>query len=202
MQRCLVQDKTAVAIKMFGLGKKDKDGKQVRIEHKGKYTRASRTGGVSLRAEKKVGPVNATINTSHGVRLSSRVARGTRVALQRGKFRLIGRWNAGPLGFNLSKSGASASVKNKAGTFNFIKPQYSSFKVAGVQMRGKKAAQMQLIYMAIMGILFLSVLSFKLLVFLLWMLWLPVALMFDLTIGFVRGLLGQDDPKINNMENE
>ena len=29
---------------MFGLGKKDKDGKQVRVEHRGKYTRASRTG--------------------------------------------------------------------------------------------------------------------------------------------------------------
>ena len=34
---------------MFGLGHKDKDGKQVRIEHRGKYTRASRTGGVALR---------------------------------------------------------------------------------------------------------------------------------------------------------
>jgi hypothetical protein len=40
---------------MFGLGRKDKDGKQVRIEHRGKYTRASRTGGVALRAEKKLG---------------------------------------------------------------------------------------------------------------------------------------------------
>ena len=76
---------------MFGLGRKDKDGKQVRIEHRGKYTRASRTGGVALRAEKKLGPVNATANTSDGIRLSSRVAQGTRVALQNGKFRLIGR---------------------------------------------------------------------------------------------------------------
>ncbi|PWG15646.1 hypothetical protein [Salibaculum griseiflavum] len=176
---------------MFGLGKKDKDGKQVRIEHRGKYTRASRTGGVSVRAEKKIGPVNATVNTSKGLRLSSRVARGTRVALQNGKFRLIGRWNAGPMGFNLSKSGVSASVKNKAGTFNFIKPQYSSFKIAGVQMRGKKAAQLQLIYMAIMGILFLCVLAFRLFVFLLWMLWLPIALVLDFITGFVRGVLEQ-----------
>ena len=58
---------------MFGLGRKDKDGKQIRIEHRGKYTRASRTGGVALRAEKKLGPVNATANTSDGIRLSSRV---------------------------------------------------------------------------------------------------------------------------------
>lgn len=42
---------------MFGLGKKDKDGRQVRIEHRGKNIRASRTGGVAARVEKKVGPV-------------------------------------------------------------------------------------------------------------------------------------------------
>lgn len=186
---------------MFGLGKKDNDGKQVRIEHRGKYTRASRTGGVSVRAEKKVGPVNATINSSKGLRLSSRVANGTRVALQNGKFRLIGRWKAGPMGFNLSKTGVSASVKNKAGTFNFIKPQYSSFKIAGVQMRGKKAAQLQLIYMAIMVAMFVMIFAFKLLVFLLWALWLPMALMFDLMTGFVRGLLGRTDAEMKNMEN-
>lgn len=34
---------------MFGLGKMDEDGKQVRIEHRGKYMRASRTGGVAVR---------------------------------------------------------------------------------------------------------------------------------------------------------
>lgn len=173
---------------MFGLGRKDKDGKQVRIEHRGKYTRASRTGGVALRAEKKLGPVNATANTSDGIRLSSRVAQGTRVALQNGKFRLIGRWNAGPLGFNLSKTGMSASVKNRAGTFNFIKPQYSSFKLAGIQLRGKKAAQIQLIYMSIMAAVFLAAFGFKLLVFLLWMLWLPVGFVFDLVVGFARGV--------------
>ena len=186
---------------MFGLGRKDKDGKQVRIEHRGKYTRASRTGGVSVRAEKKVGPVNATINSSKGLRLSSRVANGTRVALQNGKFRLIGRWNAGPMGFNLSKTGVSASVKNKAGTFNFIKPQYSSFKIAGVQMRGKKAAQLQLIYMAIMGVVFVMIFAFKLIVFVAWVLWLPIALLVDLTTGFVRGILGLNDAEMKNTEN-
>lgn len=186
---------------MFGLGKKDNDGKQVRIEHRGKYTRASRTGGVSVRAEKKVGPVNATINSSKGLRLSSRVANGTRVALQNGKFRLIGRWKAGPMGFNLSKTGVSASVKNKAGTFNFIKPQYSSFKIAGVQMRGKKAAQLQLIYTAIMVAMFVMIFAFKLIIFLLWALWLPMALIFDLMTGFVRSLLGRTDAEMKNMEN-
>lgn len=46
---------------MFGLGKKDEDGKQVRIEHRGKYTRASRTGGVAVRGEKKVCAVSAPL---------------------------------------------------------------------------------------------------------------------------------------------
>ena len=175
---------------LFELGKKDKDGRQVRIEHRDTYTRASRTGSISVRAEKKVGPVNATINSSKGLRLSSRVANGTRVALQNGKFRLIGRWNAGPIGFNLSKSGVSASVKNKAGTFNFIKPQYSSFKIAGVQIRGQKAAQLQLIYMGIMGTLFVMIFAFKLIVFVAWVLWLPIAFVIDFFVGFLDGLSG------------
>lgn len=173
---------------MFGLGRKDQDGKQVRIEHRGKYTRGSRTGGVALRAEKKLGPINTTANTSDGTRLSSRVSPGTRVALQNGKFRLIGRWNAGPLGFNLSKTGVSAFLKNRAGTFNFIKPQYSSFKIAGVQLRGKKAAQIQLIYMSIMAAVFLAVFGVRILVFLAWILWLPFAFVIDFVTGFIRGV--------------
>lgn len=96
---------------MFSLGRKDSDGEQVRIEHRGKCTRASQTGGVALRAEKKLGFLNATANTSDEIRLSSRVAQGTRVALQNSKFRLIGRWNKRPLGFNLSNTGVSASVR-------------------------------------------------------------------------------------------
>lgn len=175
---------------MFGIGRKDKDGKQVRIEHRGKYTRVSRTGGVALRVEKKLGPVNAAANTSDGIRLSSRVAQGTRLALQNGKFRLIGRWNAGPLGFNLSKTVMSASVNNRAGTFNFIKPQYSSFKLAGVQMRGRKAAQIQLIYMTIMAAVFFALFGVRILVFLVCMLWLPFAFVIDFVTGFFRGLTG------------
>lgn len=179
---------------MFGLGRKDEDEKQVRIEHRGKYTRASRTGGVAVRAEKKLGPVNATANSSEGVRLSTRVARGTRVAFQNSQFRLIGRWRSGPMGFNLSKTGVSASVKNQAGTFNFIKPQYSSFKIAGVQLRGKKAAQIQLVYMSIMAAAFLAVFGLRLLVFLAWILWLSVIFMIDFMVGFVRGVTGRTNP--------
>ena len=173
---------------MFGLGKKDKDGKQVRVEHRGKHTRASRTGGVSVRAEQKVGPANLTANSSKGVRASTRIANGTRVALQNGRFQLIGRWRAGPMGFNLSKTGASASVKNKAGTFNFLKPQYSSFKFAGVQLRGKKAAQLQIAYMAITALVFVVIFGVRLAVFVLWLLALPVIFIWDFAVGFMRGL--------------
>ena len=172
---------------MIGLGNKDEDGKQVRVEHRGKYTRASRTGGVSVRAEQKVGPVNVTANSSKGLRASTRIANGTRVALQNGRFQLIGRWRAGPLGFNLSKTGVSASVKNKAGTFNFLKPQYSSFKFAGVQVRGKKAAQLQLIFMTIMVAVWLLTFGLRLAVFLLWLVFLPVMFLWDFLKGFVRG---------------
>ena len=173
---------------MIGLGKKDEDGKQVRIEHRGKYTRASRTGGVAVRAEEKVGPVNLTANSSKGLRASTRVANGTRMALQNGRFQLIGRWRAGPLGFNLSKTGVSASVKNKAGTFNFLKPQYSSFKFAGVQLRGKKAAQLQVIYMLFIAAVVLLALVARAGIYLLWLLALPILFVWDLLVGFVQGV--------------
>ncbi|MEN8893299.1 MAG: hypothetical protein ABF283_10460 [Planktotalea arctica] len=173
---------------MFGLGRKDEDGKQVRLEHRGKYTRASRTGGVAVRAEEKVGPLNLTANSSNGLRASTRVANGTRVAMQNGRFQLIGRWRAGPLGFNLSKTGVSASVKNKAGTFNFLKPQYSSFKFAGVQLRGKKAAQLQVIYMLFIAAVVLLALVARAGIYLLWLLALPILFLWDLLVGFVQGV--------------
>lgn len=173
---------------MFGFGKKDEDGKQVRIEHRGKYTRASRTGGVAVRAEEKVGPVNLTANSSKGLRASTRVANGTRMALQNGRFQLISRWRAGPLGFNLSKTGVSASVKNKAGTFNFLKPQYSSFKFAGVQLRGKKAAQLQAIYMLVTAAVVLLAFMARAAIYLLWLVALPILFVWDLLVGFVQGV--------------
>ena len=173
---------------MFGFGKKDEDGMQVRIEHRGKFTRASRTGGVAVRAEEKVGPLNLTANSSKGLRASTRIANGTRVALQNGRFQLIGRWRAGPLGFNLSKTGVSASVKNRAGTFNFLKPQYSSVKFAGVQLRGKKAAQLQVIYMLITAAVVMLAFMARAAIYLLWLLALPILFVWDLLVGFVQGV--------------
>ena len=180
---------------LFGLGRKDKQGKQVRIEHRGKFTRASRTGGVALRAEKKLGRVNVTGSTSKGIRLSTKATKNVRVALQSGHFRLIGRWKSGPWGFNLSKTGVSASYKNKMGTYNLLKPQYSSFKFAGIQLRGRNAAQLQLFYgliklflwpfkMILKAFWFILVLPIKLLIFFLWLLSLPVLYLIDLTVWF------------------
>lgn len=127
---------------------KNKNSNEIkRIEYQGKNVRLSRTGGASVRAEGKVGSVNVTANSKHGIRLSTRLAKGTFVALQKGRFRLVGRWGKGPFSVNLSKSGVSASYKNEVGTYNFVKPRYSSFKYAGIQFRGKRAARFQEIFL-------------------------------------------------------
>ncbi|MFP4409461.1 MAG: hypothetical protein ACLFPW_13150 [Spirochaetaceae bacterium] len=135
---------------MFNLGEKDSSGRQKRIEHRGRYLRASRTGGVSLRAQTKAAGLTVTGNTKRGVRVSTRIAKGTNVALQNGRLRLRGRYGKGPTKLNLSKSGASVSTKNALGTFNWTNPNRSSAKIAGVQMRGKKAANLQMIYLFFM----------------------------------------------------
>lgn len=138
---------------MFGIGEKDSDGRQVRIGHRGRHLRASRTGGASLRAQAKAAGMRFTVNTKHGTRVSRRVAKGTNLALQGGAFRLRGRYGRGATKLNLSKSGASVSTKNRLGTFNWTAPRRSSAKVAGVQVRGKRAAQMQTVYLLATGII-------------------------------------------------
>lgn len=133
----------------LNLGKKDQYGKQKRIEHRGKNLRVSRTGGVALRAQTKLAGLNVTANTKHGLRVSSRVAKNTQVALQNGRLVLRGRYGRGPTRLNLSKSGVTVSTRNSLGTFNWVKPNRSSVKIAGVQLRGKKAANIQLVYMLV-----------------------------------------------------
>lgn len=154
---------------MFGLGRKDKAGRQVRLEHRGRNLRASRTGGVAARAEARLGAINATVNTSTGLRLSTRLAKGTHIALQRGRFRLQGRWNAGPFAFNLSKSGVSASVRTRTGALNFFRPRYSSFKFAGVQVRGRNAMYLQLATIAFAVAAVMVVLVIRLALFAAWL---------------------------------
>jgi hypothetical protein len=59
---------------------------------------------------------------------------------------LRGRYGKGPTKLNLSKSGVSVSAKNEFGAFGWIKPNRSSVKLGGVQIRGKNAAIIQMIY--------------------------------------------------------
>jgi hypothetical protein len=132
---------------LTNFGHKDEYGRQVRIEHRTRYTRVSRTGGAAVRAQARAAGINLTVNSSHGVRLSKGVLKGTQVALQDGQFRLRGRYGKGPTKINLAKSGVTLSTRNQLGSFNWIKPNRSSAKLFGVQVRGKKAAQLQLVYM-------------------------------------------------------
>ena len=60
----------------------DSEGRLKRFEYRGKYLRASRTGGTSLRAQAKAAGLNFTVNSKHGVRVSTRVAKGTNVGIQ------------------------------------------------------------------------------------------------------------------------
>ena len=179
----------------FGVGRKDADGKQVRIEHRGRHTRASRTGGVAARVEKRAGPVGVTASTAKGVRASLRVARGARVALQNGRTQFIGRWKAGPFALNLSKTGVSGSVKNRAGTFNLLKPRYSSVKFAGIQLRGQKAVYAHLAYIVFAAVFALAYLALRLALFALWLLWLLALLAIDVIAELARQLRQRPAPK-------
>ena len=172
---------------MFGFGKKDEDGRQVRIEHRGKHTRLSRTGGAAVRVEARAGPLGATANSAKGLRLSTRLARGARFALQNGRTQFIGRWRSGPFSLNASKSGFSASVKTGAGTLNLLKPRYSSFKMAGVQVRGQNAVVAQLAYMGVQVGVALVLAGLRLLTWSIWLLWLSVCFSWDFLRGMVRG---------------
>jgi len=144
------------------LGKKDRDGRQVRIEHRGRNLRASRTGGVALRQEVRAGRIGLTANTSKGLRLSSALGPGTQVAAQNGRFVLRGVYGSGPVRLNLSKSGLSASLASDVGRLNLTHPGRSSAKLFGVQVRGQKAAWMNVAAMlasAVVVVLKLGVLA-------------------------------------------
>lgn len=131
----------------FNLDKKDEHGRQTRIEHRGRYLRASRTGGVALRAQAKAAGANFTANTRRGFRVSATPVKSTQVAFQNGRFILRGRYGRGPTKLNLSKTGVTASTRNQLGTVNWVRPGRSSAKVAGVQFRGRKALVLQLLYL-------------------------------------------------------
>jgi DNA uptake protein ComE-like DNA-binding protein len=136
---------------LFNLGRTDEFGNQRRIEHRGRNLRASRTGGVALRAQARAAGVNVTANTSTGFRVSATPLQNTQMALQNGRFVLKGRYGRGPTKLNLSKSGVSVSTRNALGSFNWFKPKRSSAKFAGIQVRGEKAAWIQAVYLFLMA---------------------------------------------------
>ena len=174
---------------------RDADGRLKRIEYRGKYLRASRTGGLALRARTKAAGVNLTANTAHGVRVSTGIAKGTQAAFQNGRFILRGRYGEGPTKLNLSKSGVSVSTKTETGTINWFKPGYSSVKIGGVQMRGKKAVYIQLVVGLIQAVFYLALFLAQAAVLLLQALyWLAVRLWNEGRQLFERGKAKRLEP--------
>jgi hypothetical protein len=158
-----------------------------RIEYRGENVRVSRTGGISATETISEDGVGATINTKHGLRLHKRLFKGARMGFQCGNFQFIGRYKGGPFNFNVSKSGVSTSIKNKRGSYNLFKPNYSSFKLAGIQIRGKNAVALQLIF--IFFSLFVAIFKFfwHLGVAALWLVFLTIKWVVYFLIGFYRG---------------
>ena len=172
---------------MSSTNSKDNDKPSKRIEYRGENVRVSRTGGVSATKTFNGDGVGATINTKHGLRLHKRLFKGARMGFQNGNFQFIGRYKSGPFNFNISKNGFSTSLKNKRGSYNILKPNYSSFKLGGVQVRGKNAATFQLIYMLIILLVNLFKLFWHIFISILWFVFLTLKWIVDFTIGFFKG---------------
>jgi hypothetical protein len=94
--------------------------------------RASRTGGASISTSPLRG---VTLNSQHGARVSKTYA-GLTLGFQNSRSVFRGRWSAGGINVNLSKSGFSLSAKNPFGTVNLTNPKRSSGRIMGVQVRG------------------------------------------------------------------
>ncbi len=157
-----------------------------RWELRSKNFRVSRTGGFSATKTIAGDGYGATLNTKHGLRLHKRIAKGTRVGWQNGKFQFIGRFSNGPLNFNVSKSGVSTSIRTERGAYNIFKPNYSSFKLGGVQLRGKKAANLHMIYFLIMLSVNLIKLAWHLMISLFWFSYAAIRWLIDFSVGFYK----------------
>ena len=172
---------------MSSTNQKDKDKPSKRIEYRGKNVRVSRTGGVSATKTFKSDGVGATINTKHGLRLHKRLFKGARMGFQNGNFQFIGRYKSGPFNFNVSKNGFSTSLKNKRGSYNILKPNYSSFKLGGIQVRGKNAATFQMIYMLVILLVNFIKFFWYTSISILWFGFLSIKWIVDFITGFFKG---------------
>jgi len=185
---------------------RSKQEKMKRIEYKGKHIRASRTGGVAARAtvsDKKLG-IGATVNTKHGLQLHKRFWNGARVGFQKGRFQFIGRYGKGPFIINQSKKGFSASYSNSFGSYNFFKPQYSSFRMGGLHFRGQTAQMLQAVIMLFVGTFNLILFSLRAIYVLAWVVyqivvffvkfaWASFQFLKELVLGFIQGF--KETPK-------
>jgi len=85
------------------------------------------------------------------------------------------------------KAGVSTSIKNKRGSYNLFKPNYSSFKLGGEQLRGENAATLQLLFLALS--LFINIFKFlwRISMAVVWFIVLAIKWLVDFLIGFYRG---------------
>jgi hypothetical protein len=161
---------------------------QKRIAYSGKHVRVSRTGGLAVTKTVKKDGVGATLNTKHGLRLHKRLFQGARMGFQNGNFQCIGRYNSGPFNFNISKSGFSTSIQNKRGSYNLFKPNYSSFKLGGIQVRGKNAATLQLLYIFVILCVNTIKIFWHIVISVFWFGFLILKWLVAFSIGFFKGL--------------
>jgi hypothetical protein len=78
-------------------------------------------------------------------------------------------------------------LKNKRGAYNLFKPNYSSFKVGCVQIRGKKAATFQLLYMFVVLFIAIFRVFWHIAIAVFWFGFLLLKWIVDFSIGFFKG---------------
>jgi hypothetical protein len=160
---------------------------QKRLAYIGKNVRVSRTSGVAVTKTFKKDGVGATLNTKHGLHLHKRLFQGARMGFQNGNVQFIGSYNRGPFNFNISKSGVSTAIKNKRGAYNLFKLNYSSFKLGGIQVRGKNAATLQLLYMLVILCVNCIKIFWHVSIAIFWFVFLLLKWMVAFSIGFFKG---------------
>ncbi|MFC2969484.1 hypothetical protein [Acidimangrovimonas pyrenivorans] len=113
---------------------------------------------------------------------------------------MIGRYRRGPFQINLAKSGFSFSAPSKHGTLNLTKPQYSSFRMFGLHIRGRRAARLMLLYlgarlawMALSIILMAAIWLINLALQVMWLVLLPLISVLDRRANEVQTAPETDD---------
>ncbi|MFP6834357.1 MAG: hypothetical protein VB914_05685 [Porticoccaceae bacterium] len=163
--------------------------------------RASRTGGISASTSPSKG---ITLNTQHGARVS-KTFKGLTLGLQNSRSVFRGRWSAGGMNINLSKSGFSFSARNPFGTVNLTNPKRSSGRIMGIQVRGSAglfiASMGALIYCGYLAIKTAALIVARSIPIILWgmqIVWSVIMLLVSLLIFTVIDLPRQLLSKISN----